>query len=59
MSTKKEQFKVGEKVEEDGKYYCEICHTEGGVHEHEFHEGEEFPACMNCGQATKWKKTEE
>ena len=28
----------------------------GGVHEHEFKEGEEFPACMNCGDATAWKE---
>jgi hypothetical protein len=59
MSAKKDDFRVGDKVEENGKYVCEICHTEGGVHEHEFHEGEEFPVCMNCGKATKWKKVEE
>ena len=59
MGDKKSGFKVGEKVEEPGKYVCEICHTEGGVHEHEFREGEEFPACMNCGKATSWKKLEE
>jgi len=49
-------YKVGESVPENGKYVCEICHTEGGVDAHEFHEGEEFPVCMNCGHATSWKK---
>jgi hypothetical protein len=58
MSEKK-AYRKGEKVEAAGKYFCEICHTEGGVHEHEFREGEEFPACMNCGGATSWKKLEE
>ena len=49
MDEKRPNFNAGDKVEKAGKYYCEICHTEGGVHEHEFKEGEEFPACMNCG----------
>jgi hypothetical protein len=57
MSATKQSFKVGEKVEESGNYVCEICHTEGGVDEHEFKEGQLFPACMNCGKATTWKKT--
>ncbi|MBN2565058.1 MAG: hypothetical protein JXB46_05055 [Candidatus Eisenbacteria bacterium] len=56
MTSRKSGFKVGEKVEESGKYVCEICHTEGGAHEHVFKEGEEFPVCMNCGKATQWKK---
>ena len=54
----KKNFHKGEKVEEAGTYVCEICHTEGGEHVHEFKEGEEFCACMNCGEATAWKKTE-
>ena len=53
---KRDSFKVGDKVPEEGNYYCEICHTEGGVHAHEFKEGEEFPTCMNCGHATSWAK---
>ncbi len=56
MDEKKVEFHAGDKVEKAGKYYCEICHTEGGVHKHEFIEGEEFPACMNCGDATAWKE---
>ena len=56
MDEKKAEFHAGDKVETAGKYYCEICHTEGGVHKHEFKEGEEFPACMNCGDATAWKE---
>jgi hypothetical protein len=55
----KKKYHKGDKVEAEGKYVCEICHTEGGVHTHEFHEGEEFPACMNCGEATQWKKAED
>ena len=53
------RYRKGDKVEESGKYVCEICHTEGGVHSHEFKEGEEFGACMNCGDATAWKKVED
>lgn len=56
---KKSGYKVGDRVDKAGKCVCEICHTEGGVHEHEFVEGEEFPLCMNCGKATSWKKAEE
>ena len=58
MGDKKEKFRKGDKVEEAGTYVCEICHTEGGVHKHEFKEGEEFCGCMNCGDATAWKKAE-
>ncbi len=57
MAEEKRNYKVGESVPEEGTYVCEICHTEGGVDEHHFHEGEEFPVCMNCGHATSWKKT--
>ncbi|MFH1865531.1 MAG: hypothetical protein ABIK85_06575 [Candidatus Eisenbacteria bacterium] len=59
MGDKKDKFHEGEKVEKAGTYVCEICHTEGGVHTHEFKKGEEFPVCMNCGDATQWKKAEE
>jgi len=59
MDDKKGTYRVGEKVEKAGKYVCEICHTEGGVHKHEFKEGEEFPACMNCGEATQWVEAKE
>ncbi|HYW69202.1 MAG TPA: hypothetical protein VE960_06315 [bacterium] len=54
----KKSYHKGEKVEEAGTYVCEICHTEGGKHTHEFKEGDEFCACMNCGEATAWKKTD-
>lgn len=57
--SKKRTFRKGEKVEETGTYVCEICHTEGGTQAHEFREGDEFPACMNCGDATAWKRTDE
>jgi len=40
---KKSGYKVIDRVDKAGKYVCEICHTEGGVQEHEFVEGEEFP----------------
>jgi len=56
---KKDSFRAGDKVPEEGHYFCEICHTEGGVDTHEFKEGEEFPVCMNCGHATSWKKKSE
>ena len=55
----KNNFRKGEKVEESGTYVCEICNTEGGVHTHEFKEGDEFCACMNCGDGTSWKKTQD
>ncbi len=56
MSDDKQRYRVGDKVEDEGAYVCEICHTEGGVHVHEFKEGEDFPTCMNCGASTSWKK---
>ena len=59
MSEEKSKHRKGEKVEKTGKYVCEICHTEGGVHVHEFKEGEEFPACMNCGDASSWTEATE
>jgi hypothetical protein len=59
MVEEKKRYHKGDKVEESGKYVCDICNTEGGVDAHEFHKGEEFPACMNCGDTTQWKKTEE
>jgi len=60
MSDPKERYRVGEKVEKSGEYVCELCNTEGGVHVHEFKEGEEFPVCGVCGNvASSWKKTEE
>jgi len=52
----KKSFRPGDKVPEEGQYFCEICHTEGGVDSHEFKAGEEFPACMNCGHTTSWVK---
>ena len=54
--SKEKKYRKGDKVEKAGTYICEICHTEGGVHVHEFKEGEKFPACMNCGDATAWKQ---
>lgn len=57
MSEKKKSFRAGEKVPEKGSYYCEICHTEGGVSHREFTEGDDFPVCMNCGDSTSWAKT--
>jgi hypothetical protein len=56
---KQARFNKGDKVTETGSYVCEICHTEGGVESHEFHKGDKFPACMNCGDATQWTKAEE
>ena len=55
----KSNYRKGEKVEETGTYVCEICNTEGGVHAHEFKEGDEFCGCMNCGDSTSWKKTDD
>lgn len=59
MEEKKNSHRPGEKVEDAGEYVCEICNTEGGVHEHVFKEGEEFPVCMNCGASTSWRKAPE
>lgn len=54
----KKSYHKGDKVEKAGTYVCEICNTEGGVHTHEFKEGEEFCGCMNCGESTQWKKSD-
>ncbi len=57
MGDKKEKYRVGEKVEETAEYVCELCNTEGGVHVHEFKEGDEFSVCGVCGNvASTWKK---
>lgn len=56
MAETKDRYRPGDEVPETGNYYCEICHTEGGVEGRELHEGEEFPVCRNCGDATSWKK---
>jgi len=57
MGDEKKNYKVGEKVEATAEYVCELCNTEGGVHVHEFKEGEEFPVCGVCGNAaSSWKK---
>jgi hypothetical protein len=53
----KDSFSAGDKVPETGQYLCEICNTEGGVHDHRFRAGEEFPQCMNCGCSTSWRKS--
>jgi len=55
MAEEKTSFRPGDKVPETANYYCEICHTEGGVDGRELREGEDFPVCMNCGDATSWK----
>ena len=55
----KKSFRPGDEVPAEGHYYCEICHTEGGVDTHEFKPGEKFPTCMNCGASTSWKKKEQ
>lgn len=56
MSEEKKSFRVGDEVPEDGNYYCEICHTEGGVTGRKLSKGEPFPVCMNCGDSTSWTK---
>jgi len=57
MKKPKDSFSPGDKVPETGQYLCEICNTEGGVHDHRFKAGEEFPQCMNCGCSTSWRKS--
>lgn len=56
MKKDKDTFNPGDKVPATGHYLCEICNTEGGVDAHQFKAGEEFPACMNCGCSTSWRK---
>ena len=57
MGDEKKNYHTGEKVEETAEYVCELCNTEGGVHVHEFKEGEDFPVCGVCGNAaSSWKK---
>jgi hypothetical protein len=51
-----ELLKTGERIEDEGAYYCINCRGEDPPPMVNLEKGQMIPVCASCGPASRWRR---